>query len=119
VTRKDVEDLIAAAKSSGLEAADAKFKAQVNLHGADLKGVDLSGLDLSGANLHGADLTGADIRGANFARANLHGAILKDANDDKDTKLDKANLHGADARVKNGKASMKDANLHGSKGLKG
>jgi uncharacterized protein YjbI with pentapeptide repeats len=117
--RKDVEGMIAKAKALPIPKAllvKAEFFPGINLHGADLRGADLSGLDLRGANLHGADLTGANVRGTNFTRANLHGATLKDAVDDKDTKLDKANLHAADIKLKNGKASMKDANLHLAKG---
>lgn len=137
MTRKDVEDLIAAAAArKPMRFGDQEIPVPVNLHGADLKGEDLSGLDLRGANLHGADLSGCDLAGAKLAGANLHGANLEAADlgdcDLSETNLheaklmnvvttdktcfDRSNLHGADKKGLTGGATFKDANVTDIKG---
>lgn len=132
MTRKDVEDLIAAAAAQKpIMVGEQEVPMPVNLHGVDLKGEDLSGLDLRGANLHGADLSGCNLagtklRGANLHEANLeaadlgdcdlsetnlHGAKLVNTAVSEKTCFDRANLHGADKRGMSGDATFKDANL--------
>jgi hypothetical protein len=62
----------------------AKYSADANLRGANLRGANLRGANLRDANLRGADLRyanlrGADLRYANLRYANLRGADLSDA----------------------------------------
>lgn len=132
MTRKDVEDLIAAAATRGpVSFGGEEIQIPVNLHGADLHGVDLSGLDLRGANCHGvnfsgcnlkgtklagancheADFTGADMKDCDAGEANFHGAKLNAVATNAKTRFDKANLHGADKRGLTGGATFKGANL--------
>lgn len=92
MTRKDVEDMIAAAKAAPvMSVGPFEVREHVNLCMADVSNLDLSGLDLSEANLHGikavkTNFGKASLRGANMHGADLDGAILVGAN------LDNANL---------------------------
>jgi uncharacterized protein YjbI with pentapeptide repeats len=56
---------------------------------------DLTGCDLTKAFLRGADLAGAHLEGANLTDAILGDANLRDATFDKESKLERADLQGA------------------------
>jgi hypothetical protein len=55
-----------------------RYRAFLDLRGANLQGAYLQKADLVGANLVGADLEGADLGSANLQGADLGGAIMPD-----------------------------------------
>lgn len=91
-------------RGADLREADLQMAILINakLQGADLKMAKLSGARLRGANLERANLRGANLQdavfdGANLQRANLSQAILNQA-----TRLDDANLEGANLKFTQG-----------------
>lgn len=75
ITRKEIEELIAAAKVD----LDKNMVHRIDLSGKNLSGMDLSFLDLQYANLHKANLRGASLSGTKLFRANLWRADLTGA----------------------------------------
>ena len=85
--------------------------------GADLRNCDFEGRNFSGLNLTGADLSGSNLRGVDFTNAILAGVNMKDAEIDRDTDFEEADLSGADlsrmdlTNCKFEKADLEDAVL--------